>query len=258
MNKKVLLLFALLFSVTTSLFSQTDFTENNLCKFVIKKSGREINAKVKSVKFHGIIWEDERTIGFQVISKFETENKDIVDSVLVYAKNVKQSYQDGRYILDMSDANYKKGEIADRRVLQDGIIGISIMSNRAENFEAYLNVSPRILNALFLRMSYSYGKYSKEKTYSCSSVAFGLGLKSKIGSSEILGSVNYGPRSVFVDGSIIAKKAPNGGKTKYSPYLEVLYRMKFLKDWLFVSVGGRYIFSNITIDGNNTKFGVNV
>lgn len=258
MKKALLFQFIFQLLLISSIYSQVNFEEINSTKIFIKPSNREIHSRVVSVTSYGIILENDETVSYKVISKIVTDNEKLLNAVLTFVSNSGKSINGKEYILEMENAVYEKPVISDSRVLQDQVFTINFLSSRAENIELGFNFSPRIINDVYLQLSYTNGRHFNKYAYSLSAMSVGIGRKFKLPAGEILLGINSGIKSLTVSTKKFLFPPLYSNMAEQVTYLELLYRNELVYNWINFSVGSKYYFSNVSVLGEKTKFSISI
>jgi len=238
----------ILFS-NTSLFSKTS---KNIEVYL--KNNKVTNGKVSEILPWGILLKTDQTISYKIISKIIVYDESIIDSLGKHVQELKFTHENNKIVIDFSNAVFQKFSIKDSYILEDKFFIISLMSNRAENFDFSLYFSTKVLKKLLFRLSYSTGRYSNKIIYSINAYNIGIGTKIKFPFGNFIPSLNYGVKSVaFSEKRYISTGIAT--RLKESIFINLNFSRKLFTDSYFFTIGSRYYFKNVTVKESNTKFG---
>lgn len=225
-------------------------------RIYLKSDGREINTVIKEVTFYGLIMEDAQTVSYSVISKINTDQEWILDSIQCYVDSTEKSEElNGSYTLDMRNATFEIPVNTEEKTLKNEMVLFNILTNRAENFELGFSFTPRFIDGVYFQISYTNGRYVSGYSYSLSAVSFGISKQFKVNSGELYAGIFYGGKSLYVSYSKFLSPSIVSVRSTV-PYLELMYRNDLFTYENFVySIGTKIYFSNIEFLSTHTTFG---
>jgi hypothetical protein len=229
--------------ITTRSFNILNLIQDSL----ILKNGSTIVSTIQSLSPWAVTLLNDSIIAIRTISKIKTSVSSYVMELKSYYPDLLLMKEDLLYTISVGSLTLLSKSKHPDNFNYNYFVVLNVMSARAENLELQINMIPRFCHNIQGQVTASCGTKFDPQAYNLLQLSIGVGyihFSKNISLSILLNVAN--------------KTLNNSNISNVVTFLSLYAQVPILNNKFLVSIGGRYHFSNIPIEGKITKYSLNI
>jgi len=246
-------LFFMLVSLPVNLFCQQYKTADNISDIFIKNGFVIKGVNIQNVEKWGLIINDSnKYISYKVVDRILTNNSGIVCQLSNFVDSLIIDTTNTGYVINFVKAKikYKPAPVINKP-LPNSSFYAALTNSKYENIElgaiVFFNFMP---DNVYIKFTSTFNTANHYEGYYINGIFAGLGFAFNYKFISLLCGVNYGEKTVI---------SPPPAKDEFKQLNifapEILAKVNFLNNHLFITGGARYYSDNAKINGNIKHLG---